>query len=93
MRSMLELDMPLRLKLGPTVMLKMRACLLTPDIQLSSPTLAFGPVQSGKCKVKPPSVPVNTAPHTVSPTGVSSLVLQQAHRLCFQTQKTCMLLC
>lgn len=57
MRGLLELDVPLRLKTGPTVMLHMKACLLTPDINLSSPTLAFGPVQTGKCKVTPSLYP------------------------------------
>ena len=54
-RGLLELAVPLRLKAGPTVMLHMKASLLTPDVQLSSPTLPFGPVQTGKCKV--PSLP------------------------------------
>ena len=49
-RGLLELDVPLRMKTGPTVMLRMKAVLLTPDLQLSSSTLAFGPVQTGKCK-------------------------------------------
>ena len=49
-RGLLELDVPLRMKTGPTVMLHMKASLLTPDLQLSSSTLAFGPVQTGKCK-------------------------------------------
>lgn len=52
-RGLLELDVPLRLKSGPAVMLHMKAVLLTPDIQLSSPSLAFGQVQTGKCKVNP----------------------------------------
>lgn len=50
-RGLLELDVPLRMKGGPTVMLHMKACLLTPDLHLSAPTLEFGPVQTGKCKV------------------------------------------
>ena len=50
-RGLLELDVPLRMKGGPTVMLHIKACLLTPDLHLSSPTLDFGPVQTGKCKV------------------------------------------
>lgn len=51
-RGLLEVDVPLLLKGGPTVMLHMKACLLVPDLHLSSPTLAFGPVQTGKCKVR-----------------------------------------
>ncbi|KAL0040642.1 hypothetical protein WJX79_000331 [Trebouxia sp. C0005] len=50
-RGLIELDVPLRMKAGPTVMLHMKGCLLTPDVQLSASTLAFGPVQTGKCKV------------------------------------------
>ena len=50
-RGLLELAVQLRLKAGPTVMLHMKACLLTPDVQLSASTLPFGPVQIGKCKV------------------------------------------
>ena len=50
-RGLIELDVPLRMKAGPTVMLHMKACLLTPDVQLSAFALAFGPVQTGKCKV------------------------------------------
>ena len=50
-RGLVELDVPLRMKAGPTVMLRMKAILLTPDLQLSSNTLAFGPVQTGKSKV------------------------------------------
>ena len=50
-RGLLEVDVPLCLKSGPTVLLHMKACLLTPDLHLSSPTLAFGPVQTSKCKV------------------------------------------
>ena len=76
MRGLLELDVPLHLKTGPTVLLKMKACLLTPDIHLSSPTLAFGPVPTGKCKVKPPVVPTDVAPHSALATGLSILVLQ-----------------
>lgn len=63
-RGLLELEVPLRLRTGPTVMLHMKACLLTPDIQLSSPSLAFGPVQTGKCKVKP-SLYSNALQHAV----------------------------
>ena len=50
-RGLIEMDVPLRMKAGPTVMLHMKACLLTPDVQLSASILAFGPVQTGKCKV------------------------------------------
>ena len=66
-RGLLELAVPLRLKAGPTVMLHMKACLLTPDVQLSSPTLPFGPVQTGKCKV--PSSPSLKSPR---PSSLSS---------------------
>ena len=48
-------------------MLHMKACLLTPDVQLSSPTLPFGPVQTGKCKV--PSSPSLNSPR---PSSLSS---------------------
>lgn len=74
MRGLLELDVPLRLKTGPTVLLHMKACLLTPDINLSSPTLAFGPVQTGKCKVKLSLYPLmlpNTVPLAVLASTVS----------------------
>lgn len=81
-RGQFELDVPLRLKTGPTVMLHMKACLLTPDINLSSPTLAFGPVQTGKCKVTPSSYPHKYI-HIYDFEFTSSMLSQCVH--CFRS--------
>ena len=50
-KGVLEMSAPLRLKNGPTVMLHLKACLLSPDVVLTTNCLDFGLVQTGKCKV------------------------------------------
>ena len=39
------------LKLGPTVMVTLKAVLVTPEVKVSTETLDFGPVPVGKTKV------------------------------------------
>ena len=39
------------LKLGPTVMVTLKAVLVTPEVKVSTETLDFGPVPTGKTKV------------------------------------------
>ena len=39
------------LKLGPTVMVTLKAVLVTPEVKVSTETLDFGPVPMGKTKV------------------------------------------
>lgn len=50
-KGLLEMSVPLRLKTGPTVMLQLKACLLSPDLAVSTTSLDFGLVQTSKCKV------------------------------------------
>ena len=40
------------LKLGPTVMVTLKAVLVTPEVKVSTETLDFGPVPTGKTKVR-----------------------------------------
>ena len=46
-----SVELPIVLKSGPTVMVTLKAVLVTPEIRASTETLAFGPVPTGKCKV------------------------------------------
>ena len=83
-RGLLELGVPLRLRTGPTVMLHMKACLLIPDIQLSSPSLAFGPVQTGKCKVNASFV-LTHVPTPSAPSAFQKPTSGKVRKLSFQT--------